>query len=108
METDKSDYRTYFEYFRVPEGFDIPKKGKPASRDLIKYFRGEGFDEPYVKEALPSSKGGQVCCSIGDETGTAAYGVANCSYADNFCYKIGREIALGRAKKQLEKRRTNK
>ena len=94
-----------FEYFRIPEVFDTPKKGTPTSRDLIRYFRGDGFEEPYVKDVSPLSKGGRVYCSIGEETGIGAFGISNCSFSDNFCYKIGREIALGRAKKQLEKRR---
>ena len=95
----ESDYRIEFEYFRIPEFFGVPEKGKPQSRDLVKYVRGEGFRIGSFKNVRPSSKGGQVCCCIGDETGTMGYGIADCSYADNFCYRVGIQIALGRAKK---------
>ena len=111
METDKSDYsRTRFQYYRIPSKYGTPNKGKPDSRVLHLYERGKGFKEQtLIPYNVPNSKGGMVICELlmKNEDGTydMVFGVADCSYADNFCYKIGREIALGRAKKQLEKRR---
>ena len=98
----ESDYKITFEYFRVPD-FDYLKtikKGKPNSEHLVEYVRGKGFHGREIAMVSPLSNGGRVCCYIGDETRTAARGVADCSYSDNFCYKTGREIALGRALKK--------
>ena len=106
------DYTIQFAYYRVPRNYRIPHKGKPHPAFLIRYVRSEGFldtDFPPNRDFTrisPHSRGGKVCCYIGNETGCAASGIANCSYADNFCYKIGREIALGRAKKQLKEKET--
>lgn len=55
----------------------------------------------------PTTKGGktEVTIQVFDEHDDPVIkfvGVANCSMKDNFCYKLGREIALGRATKQLE------
>ena len=99
----ESDYRIRFQYFRIPSRYDLPNKGKPALCRLSLYERGKGF-KIINKTFPPTSKGGAVFCDILDKGGSLlAQGVADCSYADNFNYKIGREIALGRAKKQLEK-----
>ena len=98
------DYTIQFEYFRIPNKYGLPKKGKPIKEYLYPYERGKGFAHIYMTQFLPTSKGGRVVCYIANNnTWATAAGIADCSYADNFCYKIGREIALGRAKKQLEK-----
>jgi len=103
----ESDYKTKFQYFRIPDIYELPDKGKPEVYHLSLYERGNGFiDENATtsRTVPPTSKGGHVTCRILDNNGDLiAYGNANCSYADNFCYRIGREIALGRAKKQLER-----
>ena len=107
METDKSDYTTKFQYFRVPDKYELPSKGKPNPYFLSLYERGKGFNSTHNKTIPPTSKGGYVNCHVFDSDGILiASASANCSYSDNFCYKIGREIALGRAKKQLEKKET--
>ena len=118
METDKSDYQVRFRYFRVPQKKKIPlcpHKGKPHTLDVFPYERGKGFDaavETVIEVPIhliePASKGGAVLCQIKKNGKVITEAEAWCSFSDNFCYKIGREIALGRAKKQLEKRRTNK
>jgi len=106
------DYTTQFTYYRVPSNLTIPGKGKPHPAFLIRYVRSEGFlenDFPPDRDFTnisPHSRGGKVYCNIEDKTGCAASGIANCSYSDNFCYKIGREIALDRAKKQLKEKET--
>ena len=108
METDISNYQVSFEYLRIPNHYcySVPNKGKPKSGHLYRYKRGIGFSKNGFYNYRPLSKGGQVICSIGNENGRSAFGIANCSYSDNFCYKIGREIALGRAKKQLKEKET--
>ena len=117
METDKSDYTTKFQYFRIPVEKHYPlvgRKGKPHTLDVCLYERGVGFSSPGRIETIvqapahlivPSSKGGAVLCQIKQNGKVITEAEAWCSFTDNFCYKIGREIALGRAKKQLEKRR---
>lgn len=91
-----------FEYYRVPTTIRVPRKGQPSSRLLYRYRRGEGFTE-ITNE--PRSKGGLTLCTItcGDQAITA---VAACSHSDNFCYKLGRDISLGRAMKLYEQEAT--
>lgn len=56
----------------------------------------------------PSLHGGKTECYIIDPvTGRViADGIALCSWRDNFCRKIGRDISFGRAVKRLEEMRT--
>ena len=105
----ESDYYVQFIYYRIPNGRIIPSKGKPSEKSLVSYARGYGFVN-MSKSCKPNSKGGGVDCFVirKEDEKILAEGQSNCSYADNFCYKLGREIALGRAKKQLEKRKINK
>ena len=97
----ESDYKIKFEYYRVPLTNELlPAKGRPNYLETKRYFRGDGF--PNYPLNQPSAKGGITICRFtinGKEQATRAF----CSHSDNFCYQIGREIALGRAKKQLEK-----
>ena len=99
------DYTIQFEYYRIPEDLYLQlSKGRPRWINLHRYFRGDGF--AVNKSYAPLSKGGATSCTITALDNTQKWSAtAYCSYSDNFCYKIGREIALGRAKKQLEKRR---
>lgn len=53
-----------------------------------------------LKRFYPESKGGETECHLVLRDGTEIVGVAQCSLKDNFCYRIGREIALGRALKK--------
>ena len=89
-------YRINFEYYRVPRFREVPTKGRPADCILLRYFRGEGFQTTPAKGARP--KGGATVCNItanGKQWSARAY----CSHSDNFCYKRGRDISLGRALK---------
>lgn len=49
-----------------------------------------------------SPYGGRTTCGITFADGSVVYGVAECSRRDNYCKKIGRDIALGRALKTAE------
>ena len=98
-EIDKVKY----EYYRIPYALllNVPEKGRPHSRCLFPYVRGEGFHATDSRLS-PRSKGGKVICTITTKDEEKYIGEAYCSCSDNFCYALGREISLGRAKKQME------
>ena len=52
--------------------------------------------------------GGRTAVRVETSDGCVAEGVAECSPRDNYCRRLGREIALGRALKELEHRRNDK
>ena len=93
-----------FEYYRVANGFGFPKKkGKPNAYGLSRYYRGDGFAAGVMKKYEVGERGGEVVCNLFDEHDTCiGFGESTCSMSDHFCYKRGREIALGRALKALE------
>ena len=83
-------YQMRFEHYRYPRGGDMT---------MTRYHRGRSLWPP-------AERGGHTMCYIEDEAGTLlGLGVARCSMKDAFCYRIGREIARGRALKVLTKRR---
>ena len=102
METEID--KVHFEYRRIPAMWDtiVPPKGRPSSRYLMPYVRGEGFCFSDARLIKPRSKGGKVICTITAKDEEEYFGEAYCSCSDNFCYALGREISLGRAKKQME------
>lgn len=68
---------------------------KLAGGRLYHYQRGKSKWEPHTK-------GGLTVCSIWDgDSSLLGRGFAVCSKRDAFCYRIGREIARGRALKAL-------
>jgi hypothetical protein len=86
-ETDKGvDHKTVYE--GVPNDLHTP-------HTYIHYTRGESKWEPTIY-------GGLTICYVyrGDEM--VAIGEAQCSTKDQFCYRIGRMIARGRALKNLQ------
>ena len=46
-------------------------------------------------------RGGITYCQLVEDGEVVAQGVAYCGLKDNFCYRVGRDIARGRAEKQL-------
>lgn len=96
--------KVHFEYRRIPMTweFDVPCKGRPASKHLFPYVRGDGFLNNNDIKIPPLSKGGKVVCTITAKDEEQYIGEAYCSCSENFCYKMGRDISLGRAKKQME------
>ena len=47
----------------------------------------------------PVSRGGMTICTI-SVGGKEFQGIAKCNHYDAFCYRLGRTIALGRARKE--------
>ncbi len=83
--------KIYYNYYRVPEDFKR-RKGRPAI--LVPFKRGQ-------ETWTPASRGGAVDCAIHDDNNRiVAQGKSTCSMADNFNYRIGRDIARGRAEKE--------
>ena len=94
--------KVFVKHWRVPYGYK--GKGNPLDCFLVPYSKS---NKDYSLVFYPATKGGktEVTIQVFDEHGdpvTKFVGVANCSLKDNFCYKLGREIATGRAEKQLE------
>ena len=89
-----------FEYYRVPDigRYNKIKKGVPPA--LAKYSR-KCKDWRYTP-VRPYTRGGVVYCNIFAKDRLISTGDSICSMSDNFCYRVGREIALGRALKALE------
>lgn len=94
-----------FDYYRIPDTFRPPTKGRPGIGNLYTYARGDGFKTNALNGVAPASKGGVTTCDLtvnGETIQTAAY----CSHSDNFCYARGRDISLGRAMKLYEQETT--
>ena len=100
--------KVIYDYFRIPAtigpaGILVPKtRGKPVLSS--RYYRSK----PNFK---PSPKGGAVRCRIFKSERAKhpiAVGIAECSMSDNFSYKVGRAIALTRAKHELPNRLRSK
>ena len=87
-------------HYRVPQSsYKGQTRGRPSPVVLHRYYRGDGFHS--LADMKPCSRGGMTFCDIFDGEKLVAIGTAKCSYADNFDYKIGRDIAIGRAEKNL-------
>ena len=83
-----------FAHYRVPKTKGA-LKGEPPLFSLYRYYRDND-------KMTPNEKGGQtVCYIINADNEIIAHGTATCSMSDNFCYRIGREIAYGRACKAM-------
>ena len=80
-----------FEYYRVISTCR-KVKGRPKAEDMHRY-RPNTHPWP----APPHSKGGMVVCCLWKDGEVFAEGYSLCSMADNFNYRVGREIAYGRA-----------
>jgi hypothetical protein len=74
--------RVVVEYYRIVSG-----------KGLVRYFR-KG-----KRDFVPETKGGMTICKLILEDGREITGVANCSKKDNFNYRLGYRIAVGRAEK---------
>jgi hypothetical protein len=71
-----------------------------ATGKLKRYHRGR-------TDWKPTERGGMTTCRIVDNDGrVVGMGAVYCSMADNFCYRLGREIAWGRAEKNMRLRAT--
>jgi len=97
-------FKTTIRHYRIMDATAWIKlegmKGRPPEKYLKLYERGS-------KSMIVSSRGGRTDATIMlfDEEDTIVKkftASSYCSLSDNFCYKIGREIAMGRARKQME------
>lgn len=77
-----------FEHYRISK--DDPTK------TLQRYYPSK-----FKTNFTPIEKGGATVCTIETDT-LRIVRRADCSSKDNFCYKTGREIAFGRARKAYE------
>lgn len=95
--------RIYYKHYRYKE--ELYKLGKYLKekfeygtmgyeiQNALSYTRGK-------TKWRPSCNGGKTECHIVLSNGVELVGIAECSLKDNFVYKIGRDIAYGRAMKQ--------
>lgn len=103
------NYRFVYKHFRfvdVPQTSRLPTYTAPA-RDRFKGRHGIAYwFTRSVSKWIPTGNGGYTACIVYDQDGNKlAESVAECSPKDQFCYRIGREIAKGRALDYLKKKR---
>jgi len=82
------EYRFEYRHYRPPRGLGAYCKEVKC----IRYMRG-------VSTWQPSERGGVTACFVYSEDveEPVAMGLAFCSIKDNFSYRLGRQIAIGRA-----------
>ena len=85
-------------------------KGKPPEGLLYRYRKVT--NENILNFFYPATRGGktEVTIQLFDEHGDPVIrfvGIALCSLSDGFCYKRGREIAMGRALKLYDEWHNN-
>ena len=82
--------KVYYKHYRYPADWSYEKLGmQPYSRRKTKW--------------QPTCKGGRTICYLVLSNDNMVCGYADCSEKDNFSYKIGRQIAYGRAMKRYLK-----
>lgn len=103
----------YYYFYRIPDVFDIEGlKGKPNKHFLKRYSKAKvgpkgkkikiGFGPDALTDSKPLARGGKVALEvIDDQEHVLIRTEAHCSFQDNFCYSLGKKIALGRAMKEL-------
>ena len=71
--------------------------------------RLESFSSAYHRSGKdksdwqPHGRGGITYCQLVEDGEVVAQGVAYCSPKDNFCYRVGRDIARGRAEREYRR-----
>jgi hypothetical protein len=93
----------------VPEGVAVKFfHGRRVEQQFGTWYRTKGKDgnlKSWVEKGytlLP--RGGHTSCLLTFPDGKEVWGSAECSSLDNYSKKIGRDIALGRALKNIERR----
>ena len=109
MQLKISDLTIKYRHKRIPLYFLNTLK-LIMSEHEYKKLKQDQLSVPYwrgSKDFTPSNNGGSTTCVIifEDENGNTnrVSGVANCSIADTFNYRYGRELAYHRALEALEK-----
>lgn len=93
--------KIHVSHYRVPNLGWLPESGKPHYTLLYQYSRNLGQLEGEFYNVQPSPCGGKTVVVI-EKSGKEYVGEATCSFSDSFCYRIGQEIATGRAKAEME------
>lgn len=96
METGQ--FEVTYAHYRVPElvAEQLKRKGatlegSPEGKHLLPYSRKQ------KNQFIPHPTGGKTVVKVHDlETDKYYTASAVCSYGDNFCYRLGREVALSR------------
>jgi hypothetical protein len=103
---DEERYRFVYKHYRPLEVlYDLsifPTDMHPI--DKMFQRRCGGFLFHYqrgISKWTPNTNGGTTFCFVFQGDRAVAHGIAECSIKDAFCYRIGREIAKGRALKLL-------
>ena len=105
--------KTRIKHYRVPAGGNLGHKRRGEPSVLYRYGRGVGWLEKSSgtggnewKNIKTLARGGKTVCEIVDDSNKEnkliGIGVAVCSMSDNFNYKRGRDIAVGRARAGLD------
>lgn len=92
---------------QIPDGAKVRfHHGRRVEGKHGTFYRHKGQDpqlNSWLEAGLqPAPRGGTTACEITMPDGHTTWGVAECSERDNYCKKIGRDIALGRALKKLQ------
>lgn len=104
-----------YTHYRIPEsiyrGLEVNgTRAKPNQGILFYYSPDYGFGGEYAGDK-PAVRGGMTICTVEGEDSAGrkliGRGAAFCSLHDNFCYRIGREIAEGRARSNVAAHATN-
>lgn len=108
-----------FAHWRFVKAEGLPKSGPLSRTDIFPRLANRGKNGKFKHAGLnfigPTERGGMTRCEIvvpiiGIDTISSeksvhyeiqAEGEARCSFSDNFCYRMGRVIALGRALEAL-------
>ena len=102
-ELRKSGYKVKIYHYRVPEDV-VVRFGNYVGFDTDKlaFYPTQHLDQPYSRGVssltfTPYEFGGKTEVEITHLTGEVTHGTALCSLKDNFSYKVGTKIAIGRA-----------
>ena len=112
---DECQYRIIYRHYRLPAWLNLTRATPKVIIANSERWTNRGwmfmnaatkavaFSRPYPgSSSAPAGKGGYTECVVLDEGGAeVAVGVAVCSLKDSFEYKVGRDLALGRAMEKL-------
>ncbi len=90
----------HYRIHKAPWNEKMPLKGRPLP-EYLAYYPTRKTRKEQRQRWSPFPKGGKTVCEIVLDDGRTFMGVAHCSMADNFCYRLGRKIAYGRAKAKM-------
>lgn len=85
--------RTIYEHYRYPHS-----ENEQNIVNVYNPYHAYRYKRNF-KTFVPSGNGGVTACRLVLDTGEEIVGIAHCNPTDNFNYRLGRRIALGRAQK---------